>query len=258
MRRSGSIDVDGGCLAYTCVGRGEPVVLVHGFTLDQRVWRPQVRSLRRRFRVLTYDCRGFGRSTCPTGPYNHADDLAVVIAALGGGPVHLVGMSMGGRIVLGFALRRPHAVRSLTLIGADVGGYRHDIDWDVPADQDDLTAARSAWLGHELFATARRDPVVWCRVRSMVADYSGWHWLHEDVRVPPDTDTWDRLAEITVPATAVVGEHDLPDFHQVARSIELRMPRASRVVVAGAGHLVNLESPSICTALITARAGALN
>lgn len=225
-------------------------MFIHGFSLDQRMWTPQVDRFRAGFTVLTYDCRGFGRSSVPTGPYNHGDDLRLLLLTLGAPAVHLVGLSMGGRIALSFALRWPAAVRSLALIGTDVGGYRHQIDWDVPACADNLDAARQQWLRHELFRTTRRHPEAWVGVTRMVGDYSGWHWLREDERRPVDTDTWDRLDEITVPASVIVGRDDLPDFQRIAATLPARMSHARRTVVPGAGHLVNLEAPDVCNALL--------
>jgi 3-oxoadipate enol-lactonase len=248
----GSVALDGGSLAYRSVGSGPWVVFIHGFTLDQRMWFPQIQRFRREYTVLTYDCRGFGRSTTPVGPYNHADDLRSLLSALDAPAVHLVGLSMGGRIALSFALRRPLAVRSMVLMGTDVGGYRHRIDWDVPARPHDLDAARRRWLDHELFRTTRRHARAWECVQSMVGDYSGWHWLTEDVRRPVDTDTWDRLGEITTPTTVIVGHEDLPDFNRIAATLPLRMPHARTVVVGGAGHLVNLEAPAACNTLLSA------
>jgi len=97
------------------------------------MWRPQVAELGRSFRVITYDCRGFGRSSCPAGPYSHAEDLRFLLQRLGVAASHLVGLSMGGRIALNYALRWPESVSSLVVIGSDVGGYRHPIDWDADA-----------------------------------------------------------------------------------------------------------------------------
>ncbi|MDG6106942.1 alpha/beta fold hydrolase [Dactylosporangium aurantiacum] len=252
----GAVALDGGSLAYRSVGSGPWVVFIHGFTLDQRMWFPQVRRFRQACTVLTYDCRGFGRSTTPVGPYNHADDLRSLLSALGAPAVHLVGLSMGGRIALSYALRWPRAVRSLALIGTDVGGYRHRIDWDVQAGPDSLDAARRRWLHHDLFRTTRGHRTAWDRVTRMVGDYSGWHWLHDDVRRPVDTGTWDRLDEIGTPTTVIVGRDDLPDFHRIAAALERRMPLARKVVVRGAGHLVNLEAPGACNALLDAHLAA--
>ncbi len=246
-----------GTLDYQKVGSGPWLVFVHGFSLDQRMWARQVEQFRAKFTVLTYDCRGFGRSSMPTGPYNHSEDLRALILMLGAPAVHLVGLSMGGRIALNYALRWPGFVRSLALISTDVGGYRYQIDWDVAACAPHLNAMREQWLKHDIFRPTQRHPDAWASTVRMVGDYSGWHWLHNDVRHPVDTDAWDRLGEITVPTIAVVGHGDLPDFHRIAASLPTHMPRARQTVVPGSGHLVNLEAPEVCNEILARHLGFL-
>ncbi|MEU5554058.1 alpha/beta hydrolase [Micromonospora sp. NPDC047793] len=250
MMPNGYLEDAAGSLYYEVMGTGDPAVLIHGFSLDHRTWRKQVRGLRPDFRVVTYDCRGFGRSSCPTGPYSHHEDLRRLLAHLGIDSAHLVGVSMGGRIALNYALRWPGSVRSLALIGTDVGGHRHRIDWDVDVEMLGLAGARAAWLAHELFDTVRAHRAGWAAVRAMVRDYSGWHWSHADIRVPSDTGAVERLHEVRARTSVIVGELDLPDFHEIARVLQTRIRRARPVVVPGVGHLVNLEAPETCTELL--------
>lgn len=252
MASTGVFRHNGGLLSFDVIGsRSEStVVLIHGFSLDRRVWYPQFAALCRGARVVRYDCRGFGRSSAPSGPYNHADDLDGLLGHLGIERVHLVGVSMGGRVGLGCALRWPDRVASLALIGSDVGGYRYRFDWDTLVRSGSLAEARKAWLEHPLFDTVRRHPHAWSLVRKMINGYSGWHWRHLDVRLPPDTDTVYRLAEIQAPTTVIVGEHDLPDFQVIADLLAVGLPRARLSVVPGCGHLVNLERPAACNEIL--------
>jgi pimeloyl-ACP methyl ester carboxylesterase len=95
------------------------VVLTHGAGGSHAVWFHQVPVLAERFRVLTWDSRGFGNSTCRSGEVSveaAVEDLGAILAECGRGePAHLVGQSMGGWWVVGFALAQPGRVRSLTL-----------------------------------------------------------------------------------------------------------------------------------------------
>ncbi|MHA6757958.1 alpha/beta fold hydrolase [Streptacidiphilus sp. PAMC 29251] len=253
MRESrGSFKHNGGSIQYRTFGGGPPVVLVHGFSLDHRMWRPQIPSLAAGFRVVSYDCRGFGRSSCPTGPYSHADDLRRLLEHLGIERAHLVGLSMGGRIALNHALSRPEATMSMMLMATDLGGYRHRIDWDVDigAGSGGLRAGRTAWLQSDLFATVRRHPDARALVHEMVGDYSGWHWQHPDIRVPADGDAMERLEEIVAPTSVLVGAEDLAEFHEIAGIIASRVPNVHRTVLAGVGHLANLESPATVNELL--------
>ncbi|MDQ1041571.1 3-oxoadipate enol-lactonase [Streptomyces sp. V3I8] len=246
----GFLAYNGGSIHYESVGSGTPVVLIHGFTFDHRMWRHQVRSLREDFRVVTYDCRGFGRSSTPVGPYSHHDDLRHLLRHLGIARPHVVGLSMGGRIALNHALARPDAPRSLVLIGTDVGGFPFGFDWDAGLAGVSTAAAKAMWLRHGLFDPVRARPEAWRLVQAMVDGYSGWHWRNGDMRVPADTGALARLAEIRTPVDVAVGALDLADFHEIAGVLAARIPHARHTVLPGVGHLAPLEDPPAVNALL--------
>ena len=106
---TGVLVVPGARLAYEVTGQGPAVVLVHGFGLDMRMWDQQVEHLAPRFRVVRYDCRGFGASGPfdPAIPYTHAGDLAALLDHLAIGQAVLAGLSFGGRVALQAALAWP-------------------------------------------------------------------------------------------------------------------------------------------------------
>ncbi|MFD8749872.1 alpha/beta fold hydrolase [Kitasatospora sp. NPDC059577] len=100
---------------------GEPVVLVHGNVSSGVFWHPTMAELPARYRPLAPDLRGFGGTEplpvdATRGLRDHSEDLLSFLAALALGPVHLVGWSMGGGVVLQLLRDRPELVRSLTLV----------------------------------------------------------------------------------------------------------------------------------------------
>ena len=108
-RTTAVLPLPGTGLAYEVTGDGQAVVLVHGFGLDMRMWEPQVEHLAPRYRVVRYDCRGFGASGAfdPAVPYTHAGDLVALLDHLAIGEAVLAGLSFGGRVVLQTALAAP-------------------------------------------------------------------------------------------------------------------------------------------------------
>ena len=111
---------------FEACGRGEPVVLCHGAGGNHALWYQQVPALVSRYRVITWDQRGFGRSSNrgeESGPRTAVRDLALLLDHLGVERAHLVGQSMGGWAILGFALAHPDRVRSLTFSDT-LGGIR--------------------------------------------------------------------------------------------------------------------------------------
>jgi 3-oxoadipate enol-lactonase len=242
---------DGGRLNYSIAGSGDPVVLIHGMGLDASMWDPQMPVLAREFRVIRYDLRGFGASTLPDGPYSHSDDLLGLLEFLGAPSAHVIGLSMGGRIALRFALEHARAVRSLTLIDSALDGFAWCQSWRDQmntivhaARHGDISEARRLWLAHELFAPARSNAELASLLAAMVERYSGWHWANADpVRLagPPSAAQLPSLAARTL---VIVGELDLPDFKQIAQRLRSGISHSSLFEIPGAGHMSNMEAPA--------------
>jgi 3-oxoadipate enol-lactonase len=257
--RTGVLALPGARVVYEVTGHGPAVVLAHGFGLDMRMWDPQVAHLAERFRVVRYDCRGFGSSgpLDPAVPYTHAGDLIALLDHLAIADAVLAGLSFGGRVVLQAALAAPARVRGLALLDAVLDG----VPWDRPsADALDevarqvqaggVLAGRAAWLAHPLFAAARERPDIASRLAAMVAGYPGQHWLGQDPHseAPPPIDA---LADVTAPTLVLAGERDVPGFLEMSAVLARRIPGAEYRVVAGAGHMVNLEQPAAVNELLT-------
>jgi 3-oxoadipate enol-lactonase len=251
--------MDGGQLRYSTAGTGEPIVLIHGLGLDAAMWDPQWPVLQKEFRVIRYDLRGFGSSTVPTGPYSHCDDLLGLLDFLGARPAHVVGLSMGGRVALRFALEQPASVRSLTLIDSALDGYAWSSEWTRRMDAI-LDAARNGgadtakrlWLAHELFAPAKLHPIIAAALTAMVDRYTAWHWRNADPARRPGSPAIKELANVAAPTLVLIGELDLPDFQTIARRLAAGIPRATLRAIAGAGHMTNMEAPATVNELLLA------
>jgi pimeloyl-ACP methyl ester carboxylesterase len=251
-------------------GRGEPVALLHGHTLDLRVWDEQAAALLAAgYRVIRYDQRGHGHSASPSSGYrlgDHAADLAALLRHLGAVPAHVVGLSKGGGIALELALREPAMVRSLVLVAPLVPDFAlspgvvdsfRALARAIRADGVQ-PAIRALWLPHPLIATAHALPEQRARVESMVLDFPAGEYLAGS-RDAPDR-AWtvvDRLGTLAVPTLVVSGENDVPDFVAMAALVAERVPGCVLEVLAGCGHLVPLEQPAALSAALLAFLGAL-
>jgi pimeloyl-ACP methyl ester carboxylesterase len=257
----GFVDVDGARLYWEAAGAGPAVVLIHGFTLDTRMWDDQFLPLAERFQVVRYDLRGFGQSALPTEgePYSHVDDLQALLDALQLRSPSLVGLSKGGAVAIDFALTHPQAVRSLALIDTVLGGF----PWSVEASARDrlvwqrareggIAAAKESWLAHPIFEPALRQPAVAARLTQIIGAYSGWHFVHANPDRGLDPPAVQRLAELRMPVLAMVGELDIPDFRKVTELVCQRVPQARKLVVAEAGHMANMEAPGPVTQALLA------
>jgi 3-oxoadipate enol-lactonase len=253
------LDRPGARLVYEVTGDGQAVVLIHGFGLDMRMWDPQMEALAARFRVVRYDCRGFGASgpLDPGVPYTHAGDLVALLDHLDLGDAVLAGLSFGGRVALQTALAAPDRVRGLALLDAVLDGVPWDPESARALDEvarrvqaGGVLAGRAAWLAHPLFAAARQRPDLAGALAAMVAGYPGQHWLgqdpHRQTRPPIDV-----LEGVIVPTLVAVGERDVPGFREMSAALARRIPGAAYRVVADAGHMINMEQPAAVNALLT-------
>src|SRR5687768_12235716 len=115
-----TLQVDGATLHYEDTGgAAETVVFAHGLLWSGRMFDAQVQALRGRYRCVTFDFRGQGKSEVTADGYDMdtlAEDAAALIEALGCAPCHFVGLSMGGFIGMRLAARRLELLRSLVLI----------------------------------------------------------------------------------------------------------------------------------------------
>jgi 3-oxoadipate enol-lactonase len=254
----GFADLNGTRLFYEIAGAGPALVLLHGFSLDTRMWDDQFAAFAQRYRVLRYDARGFGRSGVP-GPqrYSHADDLLALLGYLDIAHAALIGFSLGGGIAISFALAYPAAVDALIVVGCLLPGRRLSAElgasfgaiWSA-GRRLGVAAARERWLQHPLFAPILEQPGPGARLARIVSEYSGWEWAHHDPQLDTDPPPAARLGELRAPTLAIVGERDLPDFQAIAGLIERELPGARRVVLPSVGHVVNMEAPERFNALV--------
>ncbi|MDA0163772.1 2-succinyl-6-hydroxy-2,4-cyclohexadiene-1-carboxylate synthase [Solirubrobacter ginsenosidimutans] len=227
------------------------LVLLHGFTQTRQSWRRTAQALQGRYRALVPDLPGHGQAAHRTPSF---DACAAYVRALSPARTFtLAGYSMGGRIALHTALTLgPEIVTRLVLVGASPGladpaarAERRAAD-DALADRletlDIETFARE-WGSQSLFAgqPERVAAAAYAdRLRNTPQGLaSALRGLGTGVMEP----LWERLGELAIPVTLVVGERDAK-FRATAEAMLARLPNARLVVVEGAGHAVQLEMPA--------------
>ncbi len=245
VERAGFAPVNGTRLYYEVVGSGPTLVFLHAFGCDLRLWDAQVAHFARRYRVVRYDARGYGKSDVPAGtPYAHAEDLRALLDYLDISAAALCGCSMGGQNAIELALRHPTRVSALILVSASLQGFpfsREMIELFTAigsaARMSGVEAARAVFLASDVVGAAAD------AVRPMLADYSGWHWLHDGAVETLKPPMMERLGEITAPTLAAMGERNPADVRAAFDYFVERVPAAKRLVFPGVGHFANLEAP---------------
>lgn len=252
--RALEIGVRGGSIALEIVGEGLPLVLLHGWALDRRVWEPQVAALAAAFQVIAVDRRGFGRSTAPPNLAGEVDDLVVIRKVLGLPRMAIAGMSQAGRIALQFALAHPDGTSALILQGAPLDGFLPGprppeaiplASYSALARAGELERMKSLWRRHPLM---RATPACRELLDRLLADYGG-----RDLLAPapsPLVSIAGSLEDVYCPTLVVTGEHDTPWRQLVADALVYGIPNAARATVPGAGHLCNLTHPDAFNDLV--------
>lgn len=251
--KSGIAAINGTNLYYEVTGAGPALVLIHGYTLDTRMWADQVEAFSQTYQVICYDLRGFGHSAIPTQTlYRHSDDLKALLDFLKIGHAHILGLSLGGAVAVDFALAFPDTVDALVLVDVSaVDGYPWPAalnSWfqaiEQAAQAGNLEQARAHWLNTDWFTPARANPVLAAKLSQIVNDYSGWHFAHHNPLKSSAIPANQRLSEILAPTLVVVGEHDLPFYNlPLAEHLSQTIPHANKIVLPGVGHMANMEDP---------------
>jgi pimeloyl-ACP methyl ester carboxylesterase len=234
-------------LRFRDEGAGDAFVLVHGWALSLEYWDELADALSASHRVLRIDRRGFGESP---GPADLASDAADIVTLLDAADVEraaVVGMSQGARVALLTAIAHPDRVSHLVLDGAppdplSAAGYSL-ADLPVALYREQLAqrgaaALRRAIAASPLFELHTPDARTQRRLATLLEAYSG-----RDLAacVPMPRHAPDRLDAVRPPVLLLAGEHD--PRRSLAGDLARALPRASRVVIAGAGHLCALEQP---------------
>lgn len=252
---------DGGTLAYETAGSGTPVVFLHGFALDMRMWDAQFAHFGRTNRVLRYDLRGFGRSSVPAGIYDHCADLAALLDRLGMERPLLVGLSLGANVALRFATEHPDRAAGIVLASPGLPGHiwteaRPPDAARTVAKAQGVEAARTFWGRHALFASLKAYPQAKTEVAGMLADYSGWHWREDDKQAPA-APIIDRLENIGTPALVLSGGLDVAGYREISEILAARLKDARLVAFPDCGHMLTMERPREVNAAVAGFAADL-
>jgi 2-succinyl-6-hydroxy-2,4-cyclohexadiene-1-carboxylate synthase len=228
------------------VGKGSPVVAVHGFTQTHRSWQAMAQRLAPLHTLTLVDAPAHGGSDgVRVGLWDGARQLADT-----GGRAAYVGYSMGARLCLHLALARPDLVERLVVVGATAGiegpaerAARRAADEALAmrVETEGVAAFVDWWLSQPLFATlaaevAGRDD----RLTNTAAGLAAGLRLSGTGTMEP---LWDRLAVLAMPVLVVAGDLDTAHVSLGRRLVAAIGSNSSLVLIPGAGHACHLERP---------------
>lgn len=235
-----------GGLFYEESGSGEPIVLIHAFSVDRRMWAPQIAALEQRFRVVRYDLRGHGRSPASSEPYTGYGDLRELLDALKIEKATLIGLSAGSELAINFAIVHPDRVSRLVLAAPGLSGYKAPpLPWLKPvfeaaaAGQPDRAA--QLWAETPIMAL-HTNRAASKTVEDLVKSNSRL-WTLKRTEQPLSPPAIERLRDVKSPTLVIIGDADLLHIKEIGNLLVKEVANARLVTIPGAGHIVNLDTP---------------
>lgn len=238
-------------MAYRSLGEGLPVVFLHGFFGDARVWRQQF-ELANSYRVIAWDAPGCGGSSQADRLFamaDYAECLGGFIQALHLDRPHLVGNSFGGALALSLAAQHPRIARSLVLVGAYAGwsgSFPPDVvatrlaaslpDLELPKDE-----VVKKWLPG--FVTESAPVELVDELASIIGAFNS-EGMRSMILALAEADLRNDLATIAAPTLLIWGDRDVRSPLAVATGLHDHIPGSRLIVLQGAGHLTQMEAAS--------------
>ena len=235
---------------YDAAGRPDApaIVFVHGTRLTRAAWAPQMADLSDEFRTIAVDLPGHGElADTPFTLAGAADAVARAIDAVAGGRAIVVGLSLGGYVAMDLASRSPERVRGLVLAGAtaDPTGPRRlpylGLAWVMATFDGPRLDGLNRWFFRTRFAPDLADPII-----------AGGFWSSGGaaaLRAIAGESFLPRLAAYPGPTLLLNGEFDIP-FRLSLGAFTRAAQRPTRIRLAGASHLSNLDRPAAFDAAI--------
>jgi len=244
-------------------GTGTPVVFVHGAFSDPRFWEPQRQAVAMQYRFMAYNHRYHGTAPWPDegqhySAATHAADLAAFLRQLNAGPVHLVGLSYGGQIVLRVAVDSPDVVRSLTVMEPGLRTLLTDnpetklvLDEVSKAREPILAAVKAGdvvqatklffdWVNNHGAGAFDQQPEA---LRQMCLDNARRLPLLLDAPPPPALSC-ATLNDVKAPTLVIGGAQSLRYFSLINEAVVRCIPGSRLVLIPQATHLMSHQNPT--------------
>lgn len=253
---SGYVPVaEGGKIYYDSYGEGTPVILIHGHTLDRRMWRKQIEVLAPHYRVITPDVRGYGLSSKLNENLHttHVDDLITLMDSLGIEKAHIIGLSMGGFIASDMVAMYPDRMLSCVLSSGNLRnmkGPSEPLDSTEIAKQkakiDDakskgIEEARREWTEQLIKGGGSKAEDMRDELTAIINDWDAYQLLHYEPHLWYANEAKPHLESRRpeVPTLFLSGETE----HKKRTSMMKSLPRSDFQVIEDCGHMSNMERP---------------
>lgn len=256
--KQGRIEVGNGSLYYEEAGTGEPVIFVHGHSLDHRMWDEQFPVFAEKYRAIRYDLRGYGISSSQTEDYQftHVEDLRTLMDSLHIKKAHIVGLSLGGFVGADMLGCFPERMLSAFLASGNIRkskGPSEPMTREEATKRDEEIAAlkkkgvdvmKKEWYEGLMKSGGSQRERMLQPLWQMIDDWDAWQPLHKEVRVIAGLDALAKLKENhpAVPVLIVEGRSENNRFSDHPEILNY-LPNGKMKIIDDCGHMMNMERP---------------
>jgi pimeloyl-ACP methyl ester carboxylesterase len=249
--KTGYISVNEGKIYYEEKGQGEVIVLLHPGLTDSRMWNNQVNELSKKYRIICYDQRGYGKSDIPLEKYSTNKDLLTLLDSLKIEKANLVGICMGGLHALELVIEYPQRVEKVALSGTAF------LNWKFPeyVIKKNIEFSNIVLDGAEKAIETIKTDQFWKQsypsdnypeAQKLFLQYLddnkkafsvNWQFKKQDFT------TIDKVAEINNPVLVIRPEFEMDYVVEIADFLLKNINDSKSVEIEGAGHFANMEKP---------------
>jgi len=244
---------------YFVVGEGQPLVLIHAGGLNQDMWLPQVESLKRDYKLITFDIKGHGSTVEQEQPGFEIDDVLAILQTEKLEKVNLIGLSLGAAIALDFALHYPEMVEKLVLASPGLYGFQ-DENPEYLKLMEAIVQAISAKNQMAILWTLKKVNAIGTRkelpderldeyVERHLANYISNGGLHKVPKLK-NTNPVGNLKDLPHETLILYGLLDFDYVRENAEKLKEELSNASLKSIDEAAHLINLENQRVFNQLI--------
>ncbi len=255
---TGYVELADGKIYYEVAGEGQALVLSHAGFIDSGEWDDQWAAFAEKYRVIRYDMRGFGKSSKLEAPIVRREDLGHVLDHLKVEQAHLLGCSMGGAIIIDYALEHPERVLSLIPVSAVPGGFQMQgkppdelMQMMEAAKKGDLETESELQIRVWVDGPSRKPDQVDAKVREHASKMNmipvkNQTFMKADSQElnPLNPPAIQQLDTIKVPTLIIAGALDNSEIVRAADVMQKAIPHAKKLIIKEAAHVPNMEKPA--------------
>ena len=258
--KRGKVNIGQSQLFYEEMGQGEPIILIHGHSMNRDMWDKQFFEFAQKYRVIRYDLRGYGYSSPQKEgeQFTHVEDLIKFMDALTIQKAHIIGLSLGGYIGTDMLGYYPERIMSAILVS---GNIRHNPKPSEPMGEEEIKirneeishlkrkgidVMKREWFHGLMKSAGSEREQMRCPLWNMIYQWDAWQPLHKEARVVAGGDAYDKLKinKPDIPVLIVEGK-STNNKYSANPDILNYIPSGSIVIIDDAGHMLNMERPEI-------------